>query len=136
MYVCVYVTTSHQFCSSYFGCQSGDGSTIKCHAWCTSHCRAMHPGTCLTTSTLSPTMVVDQHMTGHARCLGHTPASVTEVSASLDHVCGTLCRRLCDKTLATDSLSDSFGVRWPRRIVNGDSCALEIFLLTYLYEEK
>jgi len=35
-------------------------------------------------------------------------ASATEVSASLDHVCGTLCRRLCSKTLATDSLSD----RW------------------------
>jgi len=66
--------------------------SIKWHAWCTSHCLAMHPGTWLTTSTLLPTVVVvyfDQHMTGHR------PASATEVSASLDHLCGTLCRRLC-----------------------------------------
>jgi len=36
--------------------------------------------------------------------LGQTPASATEVSASLDHVCATPYRRLCDiKTLATDS---------------------------------
>jgi len=48
-------------------------------------------------------------MTGHARYVGHqlTPASATEVSASLNHVCGTLCRRLCDNTLATYSLSDN-----------------------------
>jgi len=113
------VVISHQFWSCYIGCQSGDGLTTKWHAWCTSHCRAMHPDTWLTTSTLLPTVVVahfDQHMTGHARDLGHrsTPASATEVSASLDHVCGTRCRRLCDKT--TDSLSDNwkhfcFGVR-------------------------
>jgi len=36
--------------------------------------------------------------------------------ASLDHVCGTHCRRLCAKTLAIGSLSDNskhfcFGVR-------------------------
>jgi len=37
----------------------------------------------------------------------HIPASATEVSASLDHVCGKLCRRLCNKTSAVDSLSDS-----------------------------
>jgi len=43
-----------------------------------------------------------------AQYLGHTPASVTEVSASLDHVCGTLCRHLCDKTLAMDSLGNSW----------------------------
>jgi len=47
------------------------------------------------------------HMTGHARCLRHTPALATKVSASLDHVCGTLCCRLCEKTLAMDSLSDN-----------------------------
>jgi len=70
----------------------------------------MHPDTWLTTSTLLPTVVIiyyDQHTTGHAQYLGHTPASVREVSASLDHVCGTLCRQLCDKTLAMDSLGNS-----------------------------
>jgi len=104
------VIISHQFCGSYTGCHSGEGLTIKCHAWCTSHCRAMHPGTWLTTSTLSSTAVVvyfDQHMTGHARYLGLTPASATEVSASLDHVCGTHCCHLCNKILAMDSLSVS-----------------------------
>jgi len=67
--------------------------SIKWHAWCTSHCQAMHPGIWLMTSTLLPTAVViyfDQHMTGHARCLGHAPASVTEVSALLDHVWNAL----------------------------------------------
>jgi len=59
---------------------------------------------------------VDQYMTGHAWYLGHAPALVAEVTMLLDHVCGMCCRHFCDKTLATDSLSEnwkhfSFGVR-------------------------
>jgi len=109
------VIISHQLCHHITPVlqQLHDGLTMKWHAWYTSHCRTKHPGTWLMTSTLLPTVVLvyfDQHMTRHVRYLGvgHTPALATEVSASMDHMCGMLCHRLCDKTLAMDSLSDNW----------------------------
>ena len=60
-----------------------------------------------TTSTLSSTAVIvyfdQQIMTGRARYLERTSASATAVSA----LCAMLCRHLCNKTLATDTLRDN-----------------------------
>jgi len=68
--------------------------TIRWHAWYTSHCWAMHLGTWLTTSTLSPTAVItyfNQHLTGRMLYCRHTPALATEAPTSVHLMCGTLC---------------------------------------------
>jgi len=81
----------------------------------------------------------DQQLTGLASF--HTPAilTVTRVSLLLVRVCGTVCNRTHDKTLATDYLSKDWkhfclGVNWPRRTVTVSCfvCDSETFLRTYL----
>jgi len=95
-----------------------------------------------TISTLSLTTAVtfsDQQSTGPASYHAATIWIVTRVSLPLIRVCGTVCHRTYDETLATDDLSKNWkhfysAINWPRHIVTVSYyvCTLEIFFLTYL----
>jgi len=71
----------------------------------------------------------------------HSVISTTTVqtdSASLYHVCGILCHRLCDKSLAADNWSNNwkhfyFRVRLSRCITTVDFCTIKIILLTRIH---
>lgn len=86
------VTISDQSCCSYTRCQKGDGSLLG-HA----------PRWLADDINLLSTVLVayfDQHLTG---CVVPWLVLAIKASVSLDHMCGTLCHCLCNKTLTTDS---------------------------------
>jgi len=74
----------------------------------------------------------------HAVYFGHTPASATEVSASLDHMRGTRCRRLCDSYGQFKRQLKTFLFRSQLATAYSDCRFLRLrdiltYLLTYVY---
>jgi len=69
---------------------------------------AEHRCTCLQTFTSPPRMVtISAHLhIDHSLFHGPEPPLVTEASLPQDCTCGTVCRLLCDRSPAIDSLGD------------------------------